>query len=68
MDGDTIAAGPLMSTMMSCGEEIDAHEWAIRTALENAATWSISGDTAELRGGDDDQIQLTLQSMAATAF
>lgn len=68
VDGNTIAAGPLMGTMMACEDPIMVQEIAIMTALQNAATWSISGDTAELRGGADDQIQLTLQSMAASAF
>jgi heat shock protein HslJ len=68
VDGNTVAAGPLMGTMMACEEPISAQEIAVMTALQNAATWSVSGDTAELRGGDDDQIQLTLRSMAASAY
>ena len=66
-DGNTIAAGPLMGTMMACEDPINAQETAVMAALDAATSWSISGDTAELRTADD-QIALTLQSMAASAY
>jgi heat shock protein HslJ len=67
VDGNTIAIGPLLSTMMACEEPIMAQEIAVIAALDTATTWSISGDTAELRGPDD-AIHLTLQSLAMAPF
>ena len=49
VDGDAIAIGPLMSTMMSCGEASDTFEAQYLTALQAATTWSLSAGTLELR-------------------
>jgi heat shock protein HslJ len=49
VDGDTIAIGPLLSTMMSCGDEVDTFEGQLLTALQAATTWSVSGSTLDLR-------------------
>lgn len=67
VDGSTIAIGPLLSTMMACEEPIGSQEAAIIVALDTATEWSITGDTAELRGPGD-ALHLTLQSMAMTPF
>ena len=62
VDGDTIAIGPLMGTMMSCGETTDTFEGQYLTALEAATTWAIVSGVLELR--DDDG---ALQVMASSA-
>jgi heat shock protein HslJ len=49
VDGDSIAIGPLMSTMMSCGEEADTVEQQLLTALQAATTWSVTSGILELR-------------------
>jgi len=67
VEGSDITIGPLMSTMMACEEELMTQEAAIMVALEGAATWSVTGSTAELRGAED-TIQVTLASLAATPF
>jgi heat shock protein HslJ len=67
VEGDNITIGPLMSTMMACADEVMAQEAAVMAALEGAATWSVSGSTAEIRGAAD-TIQVTLSSLAATPF
>lgn len=67
VEGSDITIGPLMSTMMACEEELMTQEAAIMVALEGAATWSVTGSTAELRGAED-AIQVTLASLAATPF
>ncbi len=45
----TIAIGPLMSTMMSCGDAADTLEQQYLAALQNATVWSITNGTLELR-------------------
>ena len=49
VNGDAIAIGPLMSTMMSCGEATDAFEVQFLTALQAATVWSVSAGTLDLR-------------------
>jgi heat shock protein HslJ len=60
-----ITIGPLMSTMMACSDELMAQEVGVMQALEGAATWSVTGSTAELRG-ETDLIQITLARLAPT--
>jgi heat shock protein HslJ len=48
-DGTAIAIGPLMSTMMSCGEALDTQEFQYLTALQAATVWSINSGALELR-------------------
>jgi heat shock protein HslJ len=67
VEGNDITIGPMMSTMMACPDDLMAQESAVIAALEGAATWSVSGSTAELRGAAD-TIQVTLASLAATPF
>jgi heat shock protein HslJ len=47
----TIAIGPLMSTMMSCGDATDSVEQQYTAALQNATVWSITNGALELRDG-----------------
>ena len=47
--GTAIAIGPLMSTMKSCGDTIDARSTAFLTALQAATTWSVSAGALDLR-------------------
>ena len=49
VDGTAITIGPLMSTMMSCGDATDAFEAQYLTALQAATTWSITSGTLDLR-------------------
>jgi heat shock protein HslJ len=49
VDGDTIAIGPLLSTLMSCGDEVDTFEGRLLTALQAATTWSVEGAILDLR-------------------
>ncbi len=67
IEGANITIGPLMSTMMACEDPLMEQETAVMRALEGAATWSVTGATAELRGVED-TIQVTLASLAATPF
>lgn len=67
IEGNDITIGPLMSTMMACADDVMAQETAVMQALEGAATWSVSGSTAELRGVTD-MMQVTLSSLSATPF
>jgi heat shock protein HslJ len=46
---DGVSIGPLMSTKMSCGAEIDQLEVQYAAALEAAATYELAGDTLTLR-------------------
>ena len=52
----TIAIGPLMSTMMACGDPKDTVEQQYLAALQNATSWSISNGALELRNGDALQV------------
>jgi heat shock protein HslJ len=67
VEGRDITIGPLMSTKMACADDLMAQEAAVIAALEGAATWSVTGSTAELRG-DTDTLQVTLVSLAGTPF
>jgi len=49
VDGEAIAIGPLMGTMMACGEPADTFESQLRTALEAASTWAVVSGALELR-------------------
>jgi heat shock protein HslJ len=52
VSGAEISVGPLMSTMRSCGDALDAQEQRYMTALQQAFTWSIDSGTLELRDYD----------------
>lgn len=54
LDGANISIGPAASTRMFCGEPegVMEQEAAYLAALETAATYSISGDSLELRTAD----------------
>ena len=52
----TIAIGPLMSTMMACGDPKDTVEQQYLAALQNATSWSITSGALELRNGDALQV------------
>lgn len=67
IEGHDITIGPLMSTMMACEDALMEQEAAVMRALEGAATWSVSGETAELRG-EEDTIQVTLASVRPSPF
>ncbi len=45
----TIAIGPLMSTMMACGDATDSVEQQYTTALQAATVWAITDGALELR-------------------
>ncbi len=56
VDGEgNIQIGPLMSTMMACGEPegIMEQEMQYLAALQTAATYSMEGDTMQLRTAED---------------
>lgn len=54
-DAGGIQIGPLLSTMMACGEPegIMEQEMQYLAALQTAATYSIEGDTMQLRTAED---------------
>jgi heat shock protein HslJ len=49
VDGETIAIGPLMGTMMACEDPTNTFEAQLLTALQNATTWSVINGQLELR-------------------
>lgn len=51
VDGSSIEIGPIAGTLKLCGapEGVDDQEAAYFAALDAATTWSIAGDTLELR-------------------
>jgi heat shock protein HslJ len=50
VDGDAMTIGPLASTMMACAdEEVTQQETAYLAALSNVSTYSITGNSLELR-------------------
>ena len=49
VDGESIAIGPLMATQIACPDPAGSFESQLLAALDAAATWSVSGDTLELR-------------------
>jgi heat shock protein HslJ len=61
VDGESIAIGPLMSTQMACPDPAGSFETWLLVALDNAATWSVNGDTLELRDADG-ALQVQAQS------
>ena len=52
VDGDAIAIGPLMSTMMACDKATNTFEAQLLAALQNATVWSLNAGTLELRDAD----------------
>jgi heat shock protein HslJ len=50
--GNTVKIGPVASTMMACEEAVMQQETAYFNALQNSATYTIRGDTLELRAAD----------------
>jgi heat shock protein HslJ len=63
-EGDTLAIGPLNSTMMACGDEVDATERQLLAALEASTVSSLRGDQLELRD-DSGALQVSLVAAAA---
>ena len=53
LDGDSIAIGPLASTMRSCGDMVDQAETAIFAAFEAVDTAAMDDDRLVLSGPDD---------------
>jgi heat shock protein HslJ len=58
-DGTTLTVGPVASTMMACGDAVDAQEQQFLTALQTPSTVEVSGDTVTLRAANG-EIQVTL--------
>jgi heat shock protein HslJ len=58
---DAIAIGPLMGTLMSCGDELDTQQAQFTAALEAATTWSITSGSLELRD-DSGALQASFRS------
>ena len=48
VEGDSISFGPLGSTLMSCGEQLDQQEFAYLSALQEAETYQMSSDRLEI--------------------
>ena len=53
LDGETISFGPIVSTMMSCGADIDAAETDYLTGLEAVATAEIDDEDRLVLSGPD---------------
>lgn len=49
VDGDSIAIGPLMGTMMACEEPTNTFEAQLMAALQNATTWTVTNGVLDLR-------------------
>jgi heat shock protein HslJ len=49
IDGETIAIGPLMGTMMFCDDATNTFEAQLMAALQNATTWSVTNGVLDLR-------------------
>jgi heat shock protein HslJ len=62
VDGDAIAIGPLHATLIACTDEINTQETQFLAALDSATTWSVSGNTLELR---DDSGALQVGAVSA---
>lgn len=58
LDGDVLTAGPLMSTMMACADELMAQDAWIATLLDQGVTVELDGST--LTWSTDD-VTITLQ-------
>jgi heat shock protein HslJ len=63
VDGESIAIGPLMSTMKACDEATNTFESQLMIALQNSTKWSVSAGKLDLR--DDSGAQ---QVSAETAI
>ena len=61
VNGGAILIGPLMSTLMSCGDAQDLVQTQYMAALEAARTWAISSGKLELRD-DADAMQVEFVS------
>ncbi len=48
-DNNKIAIGPLMSSLVACGDPADTFEHQLLTALEMATQWSVANGNLELR-------------------
>ena len=65
VDGDAIAIGPLMGTLMACDEATDTFAQQVLTALQAAATWAITSGALELR---DESGALQVGATSAIGF
>ena len=62
-DDDRIQIGPIAATRMACEEPIMATEQHFFAALENSTTYTVSGNSLNLRGADGaTQVNFTLTS------
>ena len=52
VDGDKLTFGPLAATKKACGPAESAVETAFLTVMDKVATYSVSGDTLELKTAD----------------
>ena len=52
VDGEVLTIGPLAATKKACGPAESAVETAFLTVMEKVATYSVSGDTLELKTAD----------------
>ena len=56
-DSDSISIGPLRSTLAACpSDALAARERVMMSTLQGAATYLITGETLELKGGDGEVI------------
>ena len=62
VDGDTIAFGPIASTLIACEDPIGAQEQAFFAALGAADTFDVDGATLTLLDGDT--VLVTFQESA----
>ncbi len=56
VDGSSLSIGAIGSTEMFCGEGLMAEETAFLTALENAASYQITGNTLQMLDSDDNTL------------
>jgi heat shock protein HslJ len=56
VSGSSISIGPLASTRMSCGPDLDAQEQAYTSALQSASTYAISGSQLMLFDGAGQEV------------
>jgi len=61
VDGESIAIGPLMATQMACPDPAGSFESQLLAALDASSTWSVEGNTLELRDADG-ALQVSAQS------
>ncbi len=55
VDGDSLAFGPIATTMMACPPPADAVERAYVAALARVTGWRLDGDQLVLELGEDDE-------------